>query len=76
MGPVAGLLPEVGLPLTRDGDQPLHEVKGKIKEAAGWAAGDREAEAEGRAESSEGSEPEPGEVAAETDQVRKEHRDI
>lgn len=59
----------------------VESAKGKAKEVAGWAAGDREYEAEGKldqldAAGAEGDESaEEAAKAAEQD-VRKEHGDI
>lgn len=49
-------------------------TEGKIKEAVGWATGDRKVEAEGRVDATEDEAPE--EVEAATEEVREEHGDI
>ena len=54
----------------------LHETVGKVKEEVGWATGDREVEAEGKAEETRGDDPAPGEVEAEKEEVRREHGDV
>ena len=56
-------------------------VKGKAKEVAGWAAGDREYEAKGKldqldAAGADGDESAEGAVKKAEQDVRKEHGDI
>ncbi|MDP9074052.1 MAG: hypothetical protein M3N98_07745 [Actinomycetota bacterium] len=63
----------------------MSEEKAKVKEAVGFATGDRRVEAEGRAQreaesspepSSTGKEPTEGEVDEVEDDVRADHGDI
>lgn len=55
----------------RDDDE--QSTVGKVKEAVGWATGDRTVEAEGRVDASE--DEEPGAVQEATEEVRREHGD-
>ena len=52
------------------------KVKGKVKEKAGWLAGDRDVEAKGKVEAAKGDEPTPAEQERATDEVRADHGDI
>ena len=57
-------------------DDKLTRTKGKIEEAVGWAAGDREVEAKGAVEAETGDEPKGEELEQAEDEVRAEHGDI
>lgn len=57
-------------------DDSLTRAKGKITEAAGWAAGDRGAEAKGKVEAETGDEPDDETVEEVEDEIREEHGDI
>ena len=52
------------------------KVKGKVKEKAGWLAGDRDVEAKGKFEAETGDEPSEREQAEKKDEVRADHDDI
>ena len=52
------------------------EAKGKVKEAVGWATGDRRVEAEGRVEAAEGDPDDEQQVEAAEKQVRIDEGDI
>ena len=52
------------------------KVKGKVKEKAGWLAGDREVEAKGKVEAQKGDEPTDRERREAVDEVRADHDDI
>ncbi|HZQ87016.1 MAG TPA: CsbD family protein [Acidimicrobiales bacterium] len=52
------------------------KVKGKVKEKAGWLAGDREVEAKGKVEAEKGDEPTRTEHEEAKDEVRADHGDI
>ena len=51
-------------------------IKGRVKEAAGWATGDRHVEAEGLVEAETGHEPDRDELRAAEHAVRVAHGDI
>ena len=57
-------------------DDTVTKAKGKIEEAAGWAAGDREVEAKGKIEAETGDVPDEETVDEVEDEVREEHGDI
>jgi uncharacterized protein YjbJ (UPF0337 family) len=52
------------------------KVKGKVREKAGWLAGDREVEAKGKVEAEKGHEPSPDEQEEAKGEVRSEHGDV
>jgi uncharacterized protein YjbJ (UPF0337 family) len=58
------------------GNNDATKVKGKVKEKAGWLAGDREVEAKGKVEAEKGKEPTEREQREATDEVRADHDDI
>jgi uncharacterized protein YjbJ (UPF0337 family) len=60
----------------RPGNRQSTRVKGKVKEKAGWLAGDRDAEATGKVEAEKGKEPDPAEQEEAWEEVRAEHGDI
>lgn len=57
-------------------DDTITRAKGKATEAAGWATGDREAEAKGKVEAETGDEPDDETTEEVEDEVREEHGDI
>ena len=57
-------------------DDKLTRAKGKVEEAAGWAAGDRRVEAKGKVEAEDGHQPAGEELEEAEDEVREEHGDI
>jgi uncharacterized protein YjbJ (UPF0337 family) len=51
----------------------MDDVKGKVKEAVGWATGDRDVEAKGRAEQDSGGAPSPESVDDKKQELREEY---
>jgi uncharacterized protein YjbJ (UPF0337 family) len=58
------------------GNNDATKVKGKVKEKAGWLAGDRDVEAKGKVEAEKGKEPSEREQREAIDEVRADHDDI
>ena len=56
-------------------DDAATRVKGKVEEAVGWAAGDREVEAKGKVEEETGHRPDPETLEEAEDEVKAEHGD-
>lgn len=62
--------------MERDIARQAKKVAGKVKEVVSNAAGDRQAEAEGKIEAARGRTPDEPEARQAEEQVRREHHDI
>ena len=59
-----------------DTSEKLTRAKGRVKEAVGWATGDRRVEAEGLVEAEHGHHPDDAELSEAEHDVRAAHGDI
>ena len=58
------------------GDNDSTKLKGKVKEKAGWLAGDRDVEAKGKFEAETGEEPSERDQQEKKEEVRADHDDV